>query len=121
MAKIPKRRLPPLISGTGDPLTDVRRITKHFSEDVGELQDLAGGQLEWQNLRSALVTLTTPDPGGLSFTVTHDLGKIPDRYIPNPDQPAQFYATAADQLLWDTQTITLRCNTASVEVKLLVM
>ena len=80
-------------------------VTQYLHAQFSQLRDLLEGNVQWQNLRSSLTTTTVNAPS--PFTVTHNLGKTPVFFLPNPSQTVLIYASPADQAAWTISTIQL--------------
>lgn len=71
------------------------------------------------NITGSWFTGTTPTGAGTEFTVPHTLGRIPTGWIMvSLDQPAVVYKGVTP---WNSKTISLKCNIASINVILLVI
>jgi hypothetical protein len=73
------------------------------------------------NLKTEMLTGTTPATANTAFTLTHTLGKIPNgALLIQSNVAAILYGDMTDQS-WTTTTITLLCNQASVNYVILVL
>lgn len=80
--------------------------------------DLAGGQ-DTGNLKTIMVSGTSPVTPNTAFTITHNLGKIPNGFIAiQKDVASDFYGTSGS---WNTTTMQLFCDKPSVGFVLLVL
>lgn len=82
---------------------------------------LFGGNIRWQNLRSLLVTVNVTGPAPSAFSVTHNLGKIPETCLWLMDQPGSIYSTPAQRATWTNETATLTSSVSPATVTLLVL
>lgn len=105
--------LPPNFSGDIEAYS--ASLNEYLSTELGRILNLVGGSLRWQNLRSQLCLHSITVAANTAFTVTHNLGKIPEFYIWNTDTSgAVIHATAANKANWTNQTIELECNLSGV-------
>ena len=73
------------------------------------------------NLKTEMLTGTTPATVNTAFTLTHTLGKIPNGAILiQSNVAATIYGDMTDNA-WTTTTITLLCTVASVNYVILVI
>lgn len=76
-------------------------------------------QLDFENnfSQKTLSIVTDPTPG-TTFTVTHGLGRIPNRWLANPED--QVTVWEVNRALWTDQEMQLRCSGSSTPVTLTV-
>jgi hypothetical protein len=71
------------------------------------------------NIKGAWYDSTTPAGANTAFTVTHNLGYVPQGWIVlYQDKAASIYDGG---VTWTETTISLKCNTSSVHVRLFVI
>jgi len=97
------------------------RLNIYLERQFRNINQLLAGGLQWQNLKSALLTGMTPSSTNTPFTLTHNLGKIPEFYLVNLDREGLVWAELPDEGLWTSSTLTLRSNVTSASFTLLVM
>jgi hypothetical protein len=100
-----------------------------LSTDVTGLLQLVNGNLSFGNfsagqdsgnLQTELIGGTSPVLPNTAQTISHTLGKIPNGFIAGQTSAAcNFYGTAAGNA-WTNTTLTILCDTASVNFVLLV-
>jgi hypothetical protein len=72
------------------------------------------------NLNTDLIGGTTPTSANTPFTLTHTLGQIPNGFVAGQKSvKSDFYGIATTQA-WTNTTITILCDTASVDFVILV-
>ena len=72
------------------------------------------------NLNTSLIGGTSPSSANTPFTLTHTLGQIPNGFVAGQKSVASdFYGIATTQA-WTNTTITILCDTASVDFVILV-
>ncbi len=82
--------------------------------------DLSHGQPQG-NLKTILLQGTSPATPNTAFTLTHNLGKIPNGFVVvQQNVAAIFYGTAAGNA-WTTTQLTILANAASVNYTILVL
>lgn len=107
-----------------DPAERERQLARFLEGEFTAINQLLGGRIRWQNLRSQLIEYTIEDdpadptpPGTLvitPITLTHNLGKVPEFFIPNPSTEYIVWATATDRAAWDEETIQLSIPASGV-------
>lgn len=72
-----------------------------------------------ENFRAYTESITTPATPGETFTVSHNLGRTPSRYIVNVE--AQCTVWSANKASWNEQEIFLKCSGASCPIVVTVL
>lgn len=120
-SRLPSITFPPAPTRLEDVQGWAVQIQQVIQANFSRLNDLVGGNLRWQNLRSKLLLASVDAPAPASFTLTHDLGKIPEIFLWSLDQEGWIYATPSQRDAWTIQTITLTSSVAPASITLLVL
>jgi hypothetical protein len=101
-------------------LIDSTWITRGIEFTVKRIIEALEARLTFDdNLQQATIDMTTPAVAGTTFTVTHNLGRTPRRWIVNPETDDIFWSV--DKNLWDQEKIYLRCSGSSVPLTITVL
>jgi hypothetical protein len=87
----------------------VQRILNALSNNLTPKENLAA---------KVLGPITTPG-ANVEFTVSHNLGTVPDNYIWNVDSACMVYDSR--RVNWTTSQMFLKCSAAGATLYLLVM
>lgn len=111
-------------------LNAVVGVTDSTEQNVTGLLGLVNGNLSFgniaagqhsANMKSTIVQGTSPIIANTAFTLTHNLGQIPNGFIViRKDQHADFYGDSGTGT-WDTSVITIKCDTITVGYTILVI
>ena len=78
------------------------------------------GGMDSGNLKSILIGGTSPASANTPFTLTHNLGKIPNGFLAGQKSVASDFYGIATTGGWTTTQLTISCDTSSVDFVILV-
>jgi hypothetical protein len=103
-----------------------------FSTDITNLTTLVDGNLSFgdidgspstasDNMKSIILQGTSPVLVNTNFTLTHNLGKVPNGFVVlRKDQHADFFGDPSTGT-WNLTTIEIQCDTTLVSYTILVV
>ena len=95
------------------------RITDR-DRTLKELVAALKGQIDiYDNIKCKIVDVSDTGTAGVEFTVTHNLGVVPEAYIWNIDRSGIVYDSS--RATWSTSQMTLKCSVNNAVLKLIVV
>jgi hypothetical protein len=91
--------------------------------DFGESTQVASGpgSAYSGNINGQWVNVQAPGTANTEFSVPHNLNRIPSHYHYIVDSAAKVYQLPNTGTAWTTDTVYLKCDTASANIRLFLM